>query len=207
MARESKLSCRKSKTAFVLCCLPPFCMNQSLSNSKPLSMRGIKLLRKMARLTVSSKENSHSSLQSTASDVDPLRNSRHIMHLLLNHKCNLWRPQSHILFINHTLKWKRASENWELLNYSLIILSPFSKSHSLMFLLNCKFIQYCHFVWIHFQITSHHSLYRSSEYPVLSCTLPCRFTGASLQRLSTASMVFALCTNAGRRHFLSKTEP
>jgi hypothetical protein len=47
----------------------------------------------------------------------------------------------------------------------LIILSPFSKCHSLMSVLNCKFRQHCRFVWIQIQVTFQYSLHRSSGYP------------------------------------------
>jgi hypothetical protein len=58
-----------------------------------------------------------------------------------------------------------------------------------MFVLNCKFTQHCHFVWIQIQITFQYSLHWSSGYPQLCSSLLCWFTGASVQRYSDSFSV------------------
>jgi hypothetical protein len=130
-------------------------------------------------------------------DGDPYCNSQCMMYLLLNHTWILWCPKSHILcevcIIRKPTKWY------------LIILSPFSKCHSFMFVLNCKFRQHCHFVWLQIQITFHYSLHWLSGYPYLCCILPSWFTGAYLKCHCDSISVLQKCRDESWRCFLSNT--
>jgi hypothetical protein len=57
-------------------------------------------------------------------------------------------------------KWKCASSKKpNIVEWYLIILSPFIRWHSLTFILNCKFTQHCYSVWTQFKslFNNHHT--------------------------------------------------
>lgn len=61
----------------------------------------------------------------------------------MNHTWIHWRPKSHILCINLTIRVDVCLvRKPNIVQQYLIIISPFSKWHSLMFVLNCKFRQH-----------------------------------------------------------------
>jgi hypothetical protein len=72
-------------------------------------------------------------------DGDPHSNYRCMAHLFMNHTWILWCPKSHISFINLTIKVVVCLiRKPNTVERRIIILSPFSKCLSLMFVLNCS---------------------------------------------------------------------
>jgi hypothetical protein len=81
--------------------------------------------------------------------------------------------------------------------------SPSSKCHSLMFILNCKFRQHCHFVWIQIQITFRYLLHRS----ICAAAFLLDLLGLLCSATLTASIFSGERNDEGRRRLLSNTEP
>jgi hypothetical protein len=126
----------------------------------------------------------------------------------LNHTWIPWCPKSHNLLNNYTIQVEVCLiRKANIIERYLIILSPVSKCHSLMSVLNCKFRHHVILYGYKFKLLFNICYTDSLDIPSCAAAFLIYLRGLLCSTTLTASMFSRECIDEGQRCFLTNTKP